>query len=115
MIYDSNYRSEGITMSRFQDALSQARLRAIQQYNEVSIEHSENSEDQDVVVGRLETDGGMIVSISRHDGFVGSAAVVRPVHIDLDEDRAAATRVVRSAARRVINQHLDEIEALAYK
>ncbi|MFU9046291.1 hypothetical protein ACNAUY_07850 [Acinetobacter tibetensis] len=38
-----------------------------------------------------------------------------PVQINLSQDQAAATRVVRAAARRVITQHRDEIEALAYK
>lgn len=40
---------------------------------------------------------------------------VRPVKIDLNEDPEASARLVRAAARRVIKQHKDEIEALAYK
>ena len=83
-------------MSKFQDALKDARLLAsMREHNAIAVE-----------VPRA--DGGRNVVVRR-------TVAVRPVKIDLSEDRAAATRVVRTAARRVINQHRDEIEALAYK
>lgn len=49
------------------------------------------------------------------DGVNVAIGTTRPVQINLSQDQAAASRVVRAAARRVIAQHRDEIEALAYK
>lgn len=46
---------------------------------------------------------------------IKGATVARPVQINLSQDKVAANRVVRAAARRVIAKHRDEIEALAYK
>lgn len=44
-----------------------------------------------------------------------SAEPVRPVNINLSEDPEASARLIRASLRRVIKQHRDEIEALAYK
>ncbi|ENU60697.1 hypothetical protein [Acinetobacter guillouiae] len=82
-------------MIRFQDALNEARALSRQQDNVAVVEVRRGDDVSGVVVRRTES--------------------VRPVIINLSEDRVAATRVVRTAARRVINQHRDEIEALAYK
>lgn len=45
----------------------------------------------------------------------GTCPPTRPVQINLTKDKVAGGRVIRAAARRVIEQHRDEIEALAYK
>lgn len=44
-----------------------------------------------------------------------SAEPVRPINIDLSEDPEASARLIRASVRRVIKDHRDEIEALAYK
>lgn len=49
------------------------------------------------------------------EAMLGSGSNTQPVDIDLKGDEVAAERVVTNAARRVISQHRDEIEALAYK